>query len=166
MTRAYPKVSLKGIDRSNVRAVIALDVTPEQRPWVAPNVQSLAEAYANPRATALAIYDGDTIVSAPLLRHHPVGFVMYQVWDEVGFVQRLMIAAEHQGRGYGRAAMVEVIRRLRATPEVSYIGTSVHRDNPAAHALYTSLGFGPAPWPPEDPGDDVYLALDLPAERA
>jgi diamine N-acetyltransferase len=40
-----------------------------------------------------------------------------------------MIDAAHQRKGYGRAALVEVIRRLRLEPEVEMIVTSHRHDN-------------------------------------
>jgi hypothetical protein len=44
-------------------------------------------------------------------------------------------------QGYGRAAMVEVIRRLKLTPEVEMIATSHRCSNTVAARLYRSLGF-------------------------
>ncbi|MGH8057144.1 MAG: GNAT family N-acetyltransferase [Candidatus Entotheonellia bacterium] len=42
-----------------------------------------------------------------------MGFVMYEVTCGVGFILRLMIDRKYQRQGYGRAALVEVIRRLK-----------------------------------------------------
>ena len=69
---------------------------------------------------------------------------MYELVAGVGFIMRLMISHEHQRRGYGHAAMVEVIRRLRLHPEVELIATSYKRGNEAAERLYSNLGF--VPW--------------------
>jgi GNAT superfamily N-acetyltransferase len=44
-------------------------------------------------------------------------------------------------RGYGRAAMGEVIRRLRATPGCKRIRTAFEPTNAVAEVLYESLGF-------------------------
>lgn len=70
-----------------------------------------------------------------------VGFVMYQLMDGVGFIMRLMIDEAHQGQGYGRAAMREVLRRLKATPEVERIATSVAKGNAYVERFYRGLGF-------------------------
>lgn len=68
---------------------------------------------------------------------------MYQLEAATGFILRLMIDESHQRKGYGEAAMREVIRRLRLCPEVEIIATS-HRDsNDGAAALYKKLGFKP-----------------------
>jgi len=89
-----------------------------------------------------------------------VGFVMYEIDCGVGLILRLMIDREHQGKGYGRAALVEVIRRLRLESEVEMIVTSHRHDNAVVAALFRNLGF--VPWELEGialkPGE-VYLRL-------
>lgn len=54
-----------------------------------------------------------------------------------------MIDRAHQRKGYGRAAFVEVIRRLRLSPEVEMIATSHRHDNTVVAGLFRSLGFVP-----------------------
>lgn len=49
-------VSLHEITADTVRAVCALEVSPEQRGFVAPNAVSIAEAHFEPRAWFRAIY--------------------------------------------------------------------------------------------------------------
>ena len=161
----FPAVSLKDVTVANFRDCVRLQVAASQRDYVAPNVHSLAQAYVNRRLTPLAVYDGSLFVRDPGPDDRMVGFAMYQVWDEVAFVMRLMIGEAYQGRGYGRAAMVELIRRMRLIPAVRTIGTSVVPENVAATRLYESLGFVDSPWPPEDPQGERYLVLDLPARR-
>jgi diamine N-acetyltransferase len=55
-----------------------------------------------------------------------------------------MVDRAHQRKGYGRAALIEVIRRLRLEPEVEMIVTSHRNDNAVVAALFRSLGF--IPW--------------------
>jgi diamine N-acetyltransferase len=52
-----------------------------------------------------------------------------------------MIDAAHQGKGYGRAAMVEAIKRMREEPDCRQIALSYVPGNAAAAKLYESLGF-------------------------
>ncbi len=52
-----------------------------------------------------------------------------------------MIDRRHQGNGYGRAAMEQVIERLRANPECSCVQIGWQPENVAAGKLYESLGF-------------------------
>jgi len=117
----------------NFRECIRLSVAEGQRGFVASNMYSLAEAKADGVSNPLAIYSGDTMV----------GFTMYN-FDSAsgtGYIDRLMVAAGHQAHGYGRAAMSEVIRRLRETPGCVRIRTSFEPDNEVADALYYGLGF-------------------------
>jgi diamine N-acetyltransferase len=155
----HPKISLKEITQVNFKDCVSLKVADEQAAYVAPNMQSLAQAYVNKKLYPLAIYDGSLMTRDPTPEHKMVGFVMYQVWDEIGFIMRLMVGEAYQGKGYGRAAVEEVIRRLRLTPQVRFIATSVVPENKAASALYESLGFVDSAYPPDDPAGERYLML-------
>jgi diamine N-acetyltransferase len=137
------KVELRELTRDNWEQCIALEPTDEQRTWVDPNVWSIAESRFYPSMLPLAIYAGDEMV----------GFVMYAQTpdprDGNFWVHRLMIDRRHQRHGYGRAAMGEVLRRLRADPACRTIWIGYLPDNDAARQFYASLGFeeqGEAPW--------------------
>jgi diamine N-acetyltransferase len=117
----------------NFRDVIRLRVAESQAHYVAPNVYSLAEAKADRVSNPFAIYaDGQL-----------VGFIMYDVnaGERRGYISRLMVDERFQAKGYGRAAMSEVVGRLRAVPELDDIQTSYHPENRVAAALYADLGF-------------------------
>jgi diamine N-acetyltransferase len=135
------KVTLREITKENFNECISLKVAPGQDSYVAPNVFSLAQAKVNPLLTPLAIYDDRIRGHEPDAANPMLGFVMYQIMDGVGFILRLMIAEKYQNRGYGKAAMVEVLRRLKMKPEIEYIGTSVLKGNHQAEKLYRDLGF-------------------------
>ena len=70
-----------------------------------------------------------------------------------------MIDKSHQRKGYGKAAMLEVIRRLRLHPDVEMIATSHQRDNEAAANLYRGLGF--TEWDEEWLKSDTEVFLKL-----
>lgn len=63
---------------------------------------------------------------------------LLRVWD---FIMRLMIDEKYQGQGYGRATILEVVRRLKLHPDVEIIATSYRKGNKIAASLYQSLGF-------------------------
>jgi diamine N-acetyltransferase len=134
------EVSLHRININNYIECLDLGVEDAQVGLVATNAKSLAEAYVNPSLVPLAIYDvaarGWERPEVPM-----VGFTMYELVAGVGFILRLMIDRNYQRKGYGRAAMVEVIRRLKLQPEVEIIATSHKRGNEGAAKLYNSLGF-------------------------
>ncbi len=127
-------IALREITRDNWRECIALAVAESQERFVAPNVVSLAQAKAEPERIPLAIYDGDTMVGFVLYNDRPLPDGAYRL-------SRLMVDRRYQGRGYGRAASGEVIRRLRAVPNCREILLDYARDNSAAARLYGSLGF-------------------------
>jgi len=75
-----------------------------------------------------------------------------------------MIDTSHQRRGYGRALMLELLRRLPLDPDAEMTAVSHRRDNRPMGALLASVGFGlwSAPWPDPDPDpdpDEMYLRL-------
>ncbi|WP_030144382.1 GNAT family N-acetyltransferase [Glycomyces sp. NRRL B-16210] len=101
---------LEVITPDNVGAACKIKVAPDQEAFVAPVVESLAEAYAS-YATAWPrlVYAGD----------EPVAFVMggFDPNAEIEFfrcgIWRLNVAAEHQGKGYGRFATEAVFEEAR-----------------------------------------------------
>ncbi len=133
-------VHLRKISLNNFRECISLEVEESQKGLVASNVQSLAEAYVDSNLFPLAIYDAQVAgYEKPQLPM--VGFTMYEITAGVGFILRLMLDRKYQRQGYGRAAILEVIRRLKLHPEVELIATSYQLGNETASRLYRSLGF-------------------------
>ena len=158
-----PSVHLRPIDRTNPTACLAIHVSNDPAGFVASNARSLAEAYVNPALVPLAVYPEaargwEGVPPAPM-----VGVTMYELAAGVGFILRLMIATDAQGQGYGWTTMLEVIRRLRLTPEVEPIATNHRRDNLAAARLCASLGFTPweIAWARNTP-NEIFLALRHP----
>ena len=154
------KVHLRKITLDNFQEFVSLELNENQKKFVAPNIRSLAQAYVNPNLFPLAIYD------AAILGHEKpqlpmVGFIMYEIIGGVGFILRLMIDSKYQQQGYGKAAMLEVIRRLKLYPEIELIATGHAPYNEIASKLYRNIGF--VDWDiefPENPEPQVYLKLD------
>jgi len=71
-----------------------------------------------------------------------VGFAAY-VLDESGDLNltRFMIDQAHQGKGYGKAALQEVIQQMQNNFDNKEVWLSLHPDNNAAIRLYTAAGF-------------------------
>ena len=126
-------VTLREITMDSFIECIKLKVRDNQTGYVATNVFSLAEAKADGVSIPLAIHaDGKM-----------VGFVMYdfEPKEDRGYISRLMIDARFQGKGFGRAAMQQVIDRFKQIPTCREIQTSYEPSNAAAEHLYTNLGF-------------------------
>jgi diamine N-acetyltransferase len=126
-------VSLREVTADTVRAICALDVRPEQRGFVAPNAVSIAQAHFEPRAWFRAVYAGET----------PVGFVMVHDDPEKQeyFLWRFMIAAEHQGEGFGRSALDLVVEYVRARPGATELLSSYVPGDDGPGPFYLRYGF-------------------------
>jgi diamine N-acetyltransferase len=57
------------------------------------------------------------------------------------WIVRFMVDRDYQGKGYGTAAMSEVIRRLESQSGIVQLLLSVVPENKAAEEFYTRLGF-------------------------
>lgn len=134
------EVHLRKITKDNFKECLALNVQDSQKNLVATNAKSLAQAYVDFNLFPLAIYDaaacGYEKPEVPM-----VGFTMYEVVAGIGFIMRLMIDEKHQGQGYGKATMIEVIRRLKLCPDVEIIASSYRKENKIAAKLYWNIGF-------------------------
>ena len=94
-------VALMEITKENWFQSTQLRVTEEQRElFTAPVVYWLAESKYETHFNPLAIYFKDIMV----------GFAIYTVNESgVGEIEAIMIDQNHQGRGYGRSAMMALI---------------------------------------------------------
>jgi diamine N-acetyltransferase len=153
------EVHLRRITADNEKECLELHVDETQQRFIATNAESLAQAKAYPGLVPLGVYDR-AARGYPRPRVPMVGFVMYEIDCGVGSILRLMIDRAHQRKGYGRAALLELVRRLRLEPEVEMVVTSHRHDNAVVAALFRSVGF--APWELDGfalkPGE-VYLRL-------
>ena len=129
-------VSLKAVTADNWEAVVDLELTPEQTDMVANNCYSLAESKFDPDARPRAIYAGKRIV----------GFLMYEVVaDErpslTASIYRFMIDRRHQGKGYGRAALAEVLKEIQSISGVQKVSICYLASNHQAKQFYANFGF-------------------------
>ncbi len=130
--------TVQAVTEDNWRDVIALTVHPEQERFVPSVAISLAKAYIKP--------DGE----------HYDPFVIYADGKMVGFYsfnykpQRMtrcylagfLIENNHQGRGYGKAALSHFLRFVQTQyPECEAIYLTVHPHNIVATQLYQNFGF-------------------------
>lgn len=110
-----------------------MNVADNQRSFVAPNAFSIAEAYFSNEAWFRAIYAGE----------EPVGFVMLHI-DKTKpefYLWRLMIAMQHQGKGYGYQAMELVIDYVKTLPGAKELLTSYVPGDGNPAPFYYKLGF-------------------------
>ena len=128
-------ITFRPVTRANFSAVVELTVMPEQEDFVSSNLYSIAEAYLEPTWTPLAIYAGDDLV----------GFAMFGCDDATGnwWIMRYMIDAQHQGKGYGTAALPLLIDLMVERHGCGEIFLGYAPDNDVAGRLYARMGFAP-----------------------
>ena len=157
-------IRLEAIDGRNVREILNLRVREDQERFVAPNDQSLIEAYLalahHGRAFPFAICDGA----------QPVGFCMIgygadDAWEDAPAIAagnyniwRFMVDRRWQGKGCGRAALRLALDFVADAPcgPAECCWLSYAPENAAARALYASFGFAETG---EWDGDEVIAAL-------
>jgi diamine N-acetyltransferase len=153
-----PQVTLRRLAGPDHARVMGVRPHPEQEHLVASVEVSLAEVEATDALTAFAVFDRSQL-GLPEPDQPPVGFAVTEVVASVGFILRVLIDADHQRAGYGRAAMTELVRRLRLLPDVELIATSHRADNLAMARLCADLGFEAWDTPFTPPSGEVYLCL-------
>lgn len=133
MAEETPTVSLRVVNDDNVGDIIDLSVSDDQTQFVAPNVHSLAQAFATTMVWVRAVYADDT----------PVGFVMLSDDDEQPryYVWRFMIDQRYQGNGYGRDAMTLVHEYVRTRPGGDKVYLSYIPSEGGPEHFYKGLGY-------------------------
>ncbi|MFE8699544.1 GNAT family N-acetyltransferase [Cytobacillus sp. FJAT-54145] len=134
-------ISLRPITKENWEQCIELQLHKDQEPFMASNLYSIAEVQFLEDFEAMGIYFEEAMV----------GFTMYGVDpdDDNYWIYRLMIDKDHQGKGYAKQALYQLIQRLGTERKSNLIYVGYHPSNEAAHQLYSRVGFAPkgeAPW--------------------
>lgn len=130
------EIQLRAVTRQNFDDITDLQLLDHQRSYIASNSYSIAQASFYPHMQTRAIYAGEELV----------GFLMYVDLELEGHpnefgVWRLMIDSGHQGKGYGRTALLLALAEIRARGGVRKIWISYLPDNALARELYASIGF-------------------------
>ena len=126
-------VRLEEITPRNFKECLDLKVARAQENFVASNLMSIAQSKIYPTYNVCAVYAADEMV----------GFTMFglDTDDHRYYLGRLMIDEKHQGKGYGKAALLEVIERLKKVEDCNEIFLSFVAENVGAERLYRSVGF-------------------------
>jgi diamine N-acetyltransferase len=147
-------VRLVELTPDNVAAACRIEVRPDQQKFVAPVVESIAEAYVHYQtAWPRLIQDDDRVV----------GFVMagFDPESEVDAfragIWRLNIAADEQGQGYGRFAAEAIAAEARRRGHNRITVLWLQGDG-GPEGFYLRLGFTPTG---EVIGDEIVGELML-----
>jgi len=77
-------------------------------------------------------------------RNRPQGYAVTGRAGGIGYLQRLAVDPDHQGRGVGTALIVDALRWARHH-RVEHLLVNTQEDNLGAIRLYEALGFAPEP---------------------
>lgn len=133
-------IQLKIITRDNWEEALKLKVSEKQVTFVPAVAVSLAKVYIKPDGENIeyipfAIYDDDRMV----------GFIMHAFepnTSDMYWINGFMIDEQHQGKGYGKAALAEMIKWIMTEfTECKEIRLTVHKENILAKKLYEGYGF-------------------------
>ncbi|MEU8211694.1 GNAT family N-acetyltransferase [Micromonospora sp. NPDC049044] len=130
------------ITADNVEDACRITVRPDQQTFVSPVAWSLAEAYAQPEvAWPRLIVEGDVIVGF-LMGFFDIVWAPERSDERRSGLWRLNVAADQQGRGYGRFAVRAVgdEARRRGRDRI-YTTWKPAADGP--ERFYLKLGFQP-----------------------
>jgi len=126
-------MELREVTADNWREVASIEPREDQGRFVASVAYYLNLCHYGEEWQPLALYQDD----------EPVGFAMwgYDAEDDSYWIGGFVIDAEHQGKGYGRAAMEALLDHLAKQPGYREAALSYEPENTAARRLYASLGF-------------------------
>ena len=103
-------LKLAELTPDNLGAAVGLTLKPGQEDFVAPVVQSIAEAYVTPTAWPRVVVDGDRVVGFVMANFEPDN----ELEEFRCGIWRLNVAADAQGTGVGRFAVEAVAEEARA----------------------------------------------------
>lgn len=123
----------------NLGAAVGLVLKPGQERFVAPVVQSIAEAYVTPTAWPRVVLDGDRVVGFVMANFDPD----HELAEFRCGIWRLNVAADAQGRGVGRFAVDAVAEEARRRGR-SRLTVLWEKGADGPEGFYRTVGFVPS----------------------
>jgi len=126
-------ITLEKLNKSNWEACSKLELAEEQKGNLPSNIVSIAELNFFPNTTAVAIKNDDEIV----------GFGTFGIpeGEKVGKIFRLMIDKRHQKKGFGKMALIEMIKTLFDEHKLDTVEVCYHPKSEILKRFYASVGF-------------------------
>lgn len=136
-------ITLQPVERDDLRPLFRLKVSDAQDGFVAPNEITLAQAPYETGAYVFSIYADEVIVGLMAMLDFREHKYLEEGDDpEAAYLWRLLIGADHQGKGYGRAAMDWAFDWAKARGNPRFV-TSVVKENADGMRFYAELGLEP-----------------------
>lgn len=145
-------IHLEKICRENWRQATFITTDPKRacpldEEWVTSTAFSIVQSVYEPEWESRLILDGDTAV----------GFVFYGWWarKDAPLLCRYTIDIDHQGKGYGKAALPVIVEEMLRQYQTRDIFLTLEAGNTRAIRLYTGFGF--VPTGESDEGEEIYV---------
>ena len=129
-------IRLRKITEDNFLDAFRLKLAVEQENYVSNPIRSLAQAYVyQEQCQPFGIYNGNEMVGYVMVIY-VYDIPEYDIWH-------MMIDSSKQGKGYGSAAMKEVMNYIRTKPfgTSNKVTLTCNRNNQSALHLYHRAGF-------------------------
>lgn len=146
-------IQLRKITEENFIDAFQLKLAPGQERFVSHPIRSLAQAYVyREQCQPFGIYVEDTMVGYVMVIYD-YDIPEYNIWH-------MMVDEAYQGRGYGGAALDQVLDFIRAKPfgTSNRVTLTCNKENMGALHLYQSKGFTETGAADED---EIELTLHL-----
>ena len=140
-------ITLRKITLENRRSMFKLEVSEDQRRFVASNLSSVASCYVlatnGGHPFPFVIYAGELPVGFVMLAYGITGYEEPSIAENNYCIMRLMIDKQYQNRGHGREAMKKILEFIRTYPAgpAHYCWIPYKPENIVAKKLYESFGF-------------------------
>ena len=129
-------INLKKITEDNFIDAFNLKLGVGQDKYVSHPIRSLAQAYVyRNQCQPFGIYNDDEMVGYVMVIYD-YDIPEYDIWH-------MMIDERHQGEGYGKAALEQVLAYIGTHPfgDSNRVTFTCNKDNETALGLYHSMGF-------------------------
>lgn len=127
------KLTIRDINESNIEAVKGVTRKQEQLSFIESVEECLLEAAEYEQWCPVAIYHEEDIV----------GFAMYGAFGKNPdtWIDRIIIDQKHQGKGYGKEAIRQLIDIVTKKYKVNIVYLSFVEENVVAKQMYEKMGF-------------------------
>jgi len=140
-------VKLKDITWDNFWVVVNLSPAESQKDFLPSNAVFMAQAYVNLKDqhpdACFAIYHDDNVIGFTKIVFVQKDEKPFYFSEDTYYLDALMIDEKHQGKGYGKLALAQILAFMQAKPwgDTCSIKLSCFDENIDATKLYEKFGF-------------------------
>lgn len=128
------------ITRETLLPLLNLKVRPDQEHLVAPTAFTIAQHAYEPGSAVWGLWDGEKAIGLVAMLDPRAAILEKGDHPEAAYIWRLLIDAEAQGKGYGRAAIGHCIAQTRHWG-LRLLATSVVNTDDGNLGFYQAMGF-------------------------